>query len=83
MKAAIKRKELLQMVWKCFLPFSFENLIFQLESNPHFCIFELQEHLFFFGSMPNVSVHSNAFGRISRELPAAGLSSKNTGVSSK
>jgi len=44
--------------------------------------FELQEHLFV-GNMPNVSVHSEDFGGINSELPAAGLSSKKTGVSSK
>lgn len=54
-----------------------------MESNPYFWIFELQEQLFFFGYMPNTSVHSEAFGIISRELPAAALYSKKTGVSSK
>lgn len=71
------------MVWIYFLQFSFKNLSFQLESSQYFCISELQEQLSFFGYMPNVSIHSEAFGLISRELPAAGLYSKNTGLSSK
>lgn len=48
-----------------------------MESKQYFCVFELQQQ-FSFGYAPSVSIHSEAFGIISRELPAAGPYSKKT-----